>query len=220
MSAISPCAPISPAPPLRAVTSPSSSTPTPTRISMIALRPCGRPRRNETALTHGLPRHAAGSSRTPASSRSGTSRWPPVSRARSLVKSCAPLVVLREHDRRQIGRREIVDDGPRDPLGRVDHVGIGRRQHVVHDDHEQARLAERVGLDVGRDVAHPRRRRLFARGHHHGFEGDDRLDRAVDRDGEVRRHEIADGTAILVEHRDVEPDDVDPGSEGGRLLSQ
>ena len=93
-------------------------------------------------------------------------------------------------------------------------------QRIVHHDREDAPVVEIVvAPDVGRDVADPR-----GRGRHHGvrqIDGAEGLDfhrLAIFEDHEVLGGEAAHRLTLLVEHRDVERDELHAGLEPGRGL--
>ena len=133
-----------------------------------------------------------------------------------------PPAVAREDDRAHIGRPQPIDDVARDAARGHDDVQVVPRDvHVVEHDREEAAVADLIGEivvgDVGRHVPHPRGRRRVVRGRVDFRDGDDALRLAFLVDGEVLAREAVNRLAVLVEHRDVETDDVRTDAEN-RLL--
>ena len=120
----------------------------------------------------------------------------------------------REHHRREIVRTKPIDDPTRDQLRRVRHAVVRRRHPIVHDDDDDAAQIELVGGDVGADLPHPFGGDRRGRGDVDGRERDDRLRLAVFEHREVLGAQAVNRLAVLVEHRDVEPDEIDAGAEG------
>ena len=123
-------------------------------------------------------------------------------------------VVLREHDGSHVVGPEGVNDSMSNVLALLPRKPFPRHQHIVHHDHEQARLRHSVGGDIAGGLNERRRASRFAACHLHFVERLHLLRLAVDLDDEVGRGEPANGLArAFVEHGDFYPHQIDGCAE-------
>jgi hypothetical protein len=124
----------------------------------------------------------------------------------------------REDDRGKVSRAHLVDGG----LGRASrgrHV-LGADGAVEQNDDKPAVARQLIGDDIGGNVAHPCGRWIGRPVREvHRAEDDDGPNLAVFADDEILSGQSANRTPFLVEHRDIDVDDVDASSEGGLRLS-
>ena len=137
--------------------------------------------------------------------------------SRPVAREALRLLVERGvDDRREVVGPELVEDLIGDARRRRRRPVVAPRHPVNHDDDQTPRKYA-IGRDVRRHFAHPRRRRDDTIRNVDRQERHDRLRLPVLEHGEIRRRQPPHRPAILVEHGDVELDDVDACPEGGRL---
>ena len=133
-------------------------------------------------------------------------------------KVLRPPIVGGEHDRHEIVRTKTIDDLVADPPHGLTRGDVEVHRRVVQDHHEEPAVVELIRRHVGRDLAHPWRRRRRRGRQFDLCQRDDLLRLAVFEHREIRHRQAADRAAIVVEDRDVEVEDLDAGAERRRLL--
>lgn len=124
------------------------------------------------------------------------------------------LIGHEEDHRSEIARSHAIDDAPRHLASDLDRLGIVGNGQIIEEDDEQPLLEYLViAPDVGRDVAHPRRRRLDRNRDVDRAERLKALRQAVLEHGEVGGRKPAHRLPAAIQYGDVELDQIDAGAE-------